>query len=311
MLRVWIYRSLLGIPNSDESIVGLMVLHAMHGKLTTFYWGSPYAGPQEVLLSVPVFAVAGVNYLALRVVPIALSAVAAIVVWRVGRRTIGEPGAVAAAGLLWLWPPFNLFQLTQQQSFYAADVFYCALLLLLGLRIVEAADARNRVGLLRVRARPRLLGDAADRPDRGPGDRLGDLDGAAGRPARLARGAARASSGRFPGSSGTRGTAGPRWACTTRPPRTSTACGCSPRRSAPDDARAARRRSAQTLILPSRVVVDAIYAGLCRPVRRSGRHGSGGARHRSSTWSPPCSRSSTRSTAGPRSSPAGPSTRWS
>src|SRR5437867_1122235 len=64
VLRVWIYLSILGRPNSDESVVGLMVIHAMHGDLSTFFWGSAYGGPQEVLLSVPVFWIGGANYLA-------------------------------------------------------------------------------------------------------------------------------------------------------------------------------------------------------------------------------------------------------
>src|SRR3954451_7033485 len=68
-LRVWIDLSILGRPNSDESVVGLMVIHAMHGDISTFFWGSAYGGPHEVLLSVPVFWVAGPSYLALRVVP--------------------------------------------------------------------------------------------------------------------------------------------------------------------------------------------------------------------------------------------------
>ncbi len=142
-LRVWIYRSVLGVPNSDESVVGLMVLHAMHGHLTTFYWGSDYAGTQEVLLSVPVFLVAGANYLALRVVPNVLSLLAAVIVWRIGRRLMPPPAAAAAAGLLWLWPPFDLFQNTQHQSFYAANVVYCGLVLLLALRLVEKTTATN------------------------------------------------------------------------------------------------------------------------------------------------------------------------
>ena len=146
LLRGWVYVTLLDRPNSDESVVGLMTLHAMHGDLTAFFWGSPYGGAQEVLLSVPVFAVAGINYHALRVVPIVLTALAALLVWRVGRRTIGEPAAAVAGCIFWLWPPFNLFQLTQHQSFYAANVFYCALLLLLALRIVERPD-RVRVGV--------------------------------------------------------------------------------------------------------------------------------------------------------------------
>jgi len=145
-LRVWWFRSNLSIPNSDESVVGLMVLHAERGDVSGFFWGSPYSGPQEVLLSVPVFAVFGANYLALRVVPILLTAVTSLLIWRVGRRTIGEPAAGVAAALFWVWPPFNLFQLTQHQSFYAANVFYCALVLLLALRAAEQPD-RVRVGL--------------------------------------------------------------------------------------------------------------------------------------------------------------------
>jgi 4-amino-4-deoxy-L-arabinose transferase-like glycosyltransferase len=137
VLRVWIYRSVLGVPNSDEAVVGLMVLHALRGDVSMFFWGSPYGGPQEVLLSVPFFWVLGSGYLALRLVPILLNALACLLVFRVGRRTVGEPAARTAAALLWLWPPFNLFQLTQQQSFYAANVVYCALVLLLALRLAE------------------------------------------------------------------------------------------------------------------------------------------------------------------------------
>jgi hypothetical protein len=146
-LRIWIDLSILGRPNSDESVVGLMVLHAMRGDISTFFWGGAYGGPQEVLLSAPVFAAVGANYVALRLVPNVLTAVAALLVWRVGRRTIGEPAAAVAGGLMWIWLPFNLFQLTQMQSFYATNVFYCALLLLLALRVVERPD-RLRVGLL-------------------------------------------------------------------------------------------------------------------------------------------------------------------
>ena len=43
--------------------------------------------------------------------------------------------------MFWLWPPFDVFQLTHQQGFYASDVVYCALLLLLALRVVERPDS--------------------------------------------------------------------------------------------------------------------------------------------------------------------------
>ena len=146
-LRVWAYRSVAGTPNADEAVVGLMVRHALHGELTTFYWAQSYGGTQEVLLTVPLFALAGSSWLALRAVPIVLSAVASYLVWRVGRRTIGEPAATVAALAFWVWPAFNIYVLTHQQGFYASNVVYCPLLLLLALRAVERPDL-VRVGLL-------------------------------------------------------------------------------------------------------------------------------------------------------------------
>ena len=119
-LRVWVHRSALGIPDSDEAVVGLMVDHAMHGDLSTFFWGQAYGGSQEALVTVPVFWVAGSSWLTLRLVPMALSAAAALVVWRVGRRTIGEPAAAVAGVLAWIWPPFLVYKLTHQWGFYAS-----------------------------------------------------------------------------------------------------------------------------------------------------------------------------------------------
>jgi hypothetical protein len=145
-LRIWTYRSTLGIPNADEAVVGLIARHVLDGELTTFYWGQAYGGSQEALLTAPLFWVAGSSWLALRAIPLALDVVAVLLVWRVGRRTIGERAGVVAACLFWIWPPFVLFQLVHQQGFYASNVVYCALLLLLALRLVERPD-RSRVGL--------------------------------------------------------------------------------------------------------------------------------------------------------------------
>ena len=71
--RAYAYRSVLGIPNSDEAVLGLMARHAVHGELTTFIWGEAYGGPQETLLAVPGFALFGSSCFALRLVPIRLS----------------------------------------------------------------------------------------------------------------------------------------------------------------------------------------------------------------------------------------------
>jgi 4-amino-4-deoxy-L-arabinose transferase-like glycosyltransferase len=146
-LRVAVYRSILGGTNSDEAVLGLMARHALHGQFTTFLWGTPYGGPQEALLAAPLFAVFGSSVLALRIVSMALDAAAALLLWRVGRRTIGEWPAIVAAALFWVWPPHVLFLLVHEIGFYASDAFYCGLVLLLVLRAHERPSA-PRVGLV-------------------------------------------------------------------------------------------------------------------------------------------------------------------
>ena len=145
VLRVWVHTSALGVPDSDEAVVGLMVRHAGHGDLSTFFWGQAYGGSQEVLATVPLFWTAGSSWVTLRLVPIALAAVGAIVVWRIGRRTIGEPAATVAGCLSWIWPPFVVYKLTHQWGFYASGVLYAALLILLALRLVDR-PSKARVG---------------------------------------------------------------------------------------------------------------------------------------------------------------------
>ncbi|HZO97697.1 MAG TPA: glycosyltransferase family 39 protein [Gaiellaceae bacterium] len=140
-LRVWEYRSILGGTDADEALAGLIARHVLNGELTAFFWSMAYGGTQEPLLTAPLFWLFGSGWLALRSVPIALSAVAALLVWRAGRRTLGEPGAAVAGALFWVWPGYNLIQLTHQHGFYGSDVFYCALLVLLALRVVERPDA--------------------------------------------------------------------------------------------------------------------------------------------------------------------------
>ena len=85
-LRVWVYRSAIGVPTTDDGIVGLMALHALHGHFTTFFWGQAYGGSQEALLTVPLFWIFEPSWLALYLVPMALTAVTSVVIWRVGRR---------------------------------------------------------------------------------------------------------------------------------------------------------------------------------------------------------------------------------
>jgi len=146
VLRVVAYRSTLGLEDSDESFVGLMARHAQHGELTGFLWGHAYGGIGEVLLAVPVFWIAGPGLLALRSVSIALDIATVFVVWRVGRRTIGEPAARYAAALSWIWPAWSVYEHIHEWGFYPSDAFLSALLILLALRAKDQPTL-GRVGL--------------------------------------------------------------------------------------------------------------------------------------------------------------------
>jgi len=146
-MRVALYRSSLSASNSDEAVLGLMVRHALHGQFTTFLWGADYGGTQEVLLTVPVFWLVGSGVNALRVVPLALNVITALLVWRVGRRTLAPRPAVVAGALYWVWPPQTVFLQLHQVGFYASNGIYSALILLAALRARERASAA-RVALL-------------------------------------------------------------------------------------------------------------------------------------------------------------------
>lgn len=135
--------SSLGVLDGDEAVWGLMARHALDGELTTFYWGQGYGGTQEVLLTAPLFAVFGTSVIAMRVVPIALTAAAAVLVWRIGRRTIGEPAAAIAAALFWVWPPYLIWKSDRAHGFYGSGLVLTGLLLLLVLRLIERRSRRD------------------------------------------------------------------------------------------------------------------------------------------------------------------------
>ncbi len=146
-LRVWVLSSSLGALESDEAITGLMARRALHGDLTLVYWLSNYGGTQESLLTAGVFAVTGSSTLVLKLVPLALFAVATALVWRVGRRTVGEPAARAAALLYWIWPAYLVWWTVKARAYYAFGTVCGLAVLLLALRLRERDSRLDAAGL--------------------------------------------------------------------------------------------------------------------------------------------------------------------
>jgi hypothetical protein len=141
--RVAVDASSLGVLDGDEAVWGLMVRHVLDGELSTFYWGQGYGGTQEVLLTAPLFALFGTGVFTMRVVPMVLTAVAALLVWRIGRRTIGEPAASFAGALFWIWPPYLIWKSDRAHGFYGSGLVLVSLVLLLALRLGERWSRRE------------------------------------------------------------------------------------------------------------------------------------------------------------------------
>jgi 4-amino-4-deoxy-L-arabinose transferase-like glycosyltransferase len=136
-LRIWILLSSQGALDSDEAVWGLMARHFEHGEFSTFFWGQPYGGTQEVILTVPLFWILGASATALKTVPIVLWALSALLVWRIGRRTLDETRARIAALVFWTWPAFFLWKSTKAHGFYGSGLVFGLAAVLLALRLRE------------------------------------------------------------------------------------------------------------------------------------------------------------------------------
>ena len=140
-LRAWLLALPTGTLDSDEAVVGLMARHIVHQhEFTAFYWGQNYGGSVTAIVMAPVFAVFGASTTTLKAVPIVMSAVAAVLVWRLGRRTIGEPGATIAALAFWVWPTNYVWLSTKERGFYWACMIIGLSFLLVVLHLVERPD---------------------------------------------------------------------------------------------------------------------------------------------------------------------------
>jgi 4-amino-4-deoxy-L-arabinose transferase-like glycosyltransferase len=119
-LRLWVMTSDLGVLDADGAVPGLMALHILDGAHPVFYWGQAYGGSIESFLAAGLFAVLPDDPFVLKLVPVALSAVATVLVWRIGRRLLGARAGVVAAVLFWLAPISFMWWTTKIGTYWAA-----------------------------------------------------------------------------------------------------------------------------------------------------------------------------------------------
>ena len=148
VLRAYVLQSNLGALDSDEAVLGLMALHVLDGEFSVFYWLQAYTGFQTPILVVPALALFGAHALVLKVFTIAIYGVTALLVWRVGRYTVGEDAAWLGALLYWVWPPFLVWWSTRAYL-YEEFLLWGLAALLLALRL-RARPTRRDAALLGV-----------------------------------------------------------------------------------------------------------------------------------------------------------------
>jgi 4-amino-4-deoxy-L-arabinose transferase-like glycosyltransferase len=145
VLRVWVMSSSLGHLDSDEAVVGLMANAMRHGHFSTYYWGQNYGGIIEPALVAVAFTFTGSTTLGVKIVPIVLAALASVLVWRIGRRTIGEPAAQFAGALFWVFPPAFLWGSTKSRGFYEVALVLTLGVVLVALRLSGQAMQAGRL----------------------------------------------------------------------------------------------------------------------------------------------------------------------
>lgn len=143
VLRAWIFSLEIGAFDADEAVPGTMARHMLDGEFSAFYWGQGYGGSQEPLLAAGVFALTGSGVGALRSVTIALFAVGALLTWRVGVRTVGEPYARLGAGAFWVWSTYVVWKSTRAHGFYGVALVLSLAVVLLTLRLAERPTRRD------------------------------------------------------------------------------------------------------------------------------------------------------------------------
>jgi len=138
-LRIWI----LGRApiTSDQAVVGLMAREILHGHLSVFYWGQNYGGGEPYMVAV-LFYLFGESRLALGLAPILLDAIAALLVWRIGRRLFDPRTAVLAALIFWIWPEVYLYLSTVEYGFRFLTLVCGLALLHFALRLAESRMSR-------------------------------------------------------------------------------------------------------------------------------------------------------------------------
>jgi hypothetical protein len=125
---------------SDEAIVGLMARGILHGHFWAFYWGQHYGGVEPYLVA-GLFGLFGASGVLIELTAATLSALAAVLTWRVARRLVADRRlALLMAALAWVAPEAWVHTSTYEYGFRGVTLVAGLASMLFALRILDGAE---------------------------------------------------------------------------------------------------------------------------------------------------------------------------
>jgi hypothetical protein len=146
-IRVWLAAAFQGALNVDNAKVGLMAMHALHGRFYAFFWGQPQLGSLESVVIAPVFAAFGVSDFTLALGLLPWFAVFSIALYYITKRCGGTSAAAIVLVLSAVASPLVQIHQVTALSGYAANPALGMLLVWLTLVIIydRPAGASRRL----------------------------------------------------------------------------------------------------------------------------------------------------------------------
>ncbi|MEZ5382357.1 MAG: hypothetical protein R2754_11275 [Microthrixaceae bacterium] len=137
-VRAWVIAGPMGTPDLDAATVAYQAQEFLDGRFGVFFLNQPYGGTLEVFLVSGAFGLGGANTAMLKLVPLVLHVVGAVLTWRIARRVTDDPLARLLAPLiLWIFPAGMVWNSTKERGFYGIALVLSAATVLLALRVVQ------------------------------------------------------------------------------------------------------------------------------------------------------------------------------
>jgi 4-amino-4-deoxy-L-arabinose transferase-like glycosyltransferase len=137
VLRAYVLQSPIGGFDADEATSSLVSRQVLDGDLPAFIRPLHHGGTLLAYLRAPFLAVFGPSPLVMKLVEVAVFAVACLLTWRLGRRIFSEKVAQLGAGVMWVYPPATVWESTKVMLYYAPAVCFGTAAMLLCVRLYQ------------------------------------------------------------------------------------------------------------------------------------------------------------------------------